>query len=1331
MSCLLLIDNRVNDVETVVNTVLPHIHTLVFDYQTETLESLLSKIEGNYVSVGLFQENYAGENYQLLHNMPIAILANVELVDPEFQSWNLFVDFFRQLREKTGIVAIDVMGCNIGADANWTRVIEYIQTTLGVSVASSVDATGSESLGGNWILETSNTDLVGKYFTEAIREYQYILGPLSIHTILLTANGDVYAAGSNTSGCCGLGSAYSGYSTVSEFMRVPVSGITGVSYSTNTSYLLTASANVMCVGANANGQLGLGNTTAQTDLSFVRTDATTRLANVAAVAAGGSHSVFLLTDGSALACGLNTNGQLGDGTLTQRTFPVAMRTLVESTQPTATRLMHYKFDGNFINEVTGTADATSVSITFNTSLQKFGSGAAAANHGINPTSGVRTQIALPSFTTTTANLTVSFWYRNTGTNNTGDGEYVWWCRDSTSRLFAIITINATTLAFYNGYTQSNVNLTTSFPQNQWKHIAMVSSSASNNITVYYDGAVATTIVSTTMPISTYSPHRVLGDNWIQLYGYMDEFRLYDAALDATNINFLYTMTNPTPANLNTVASISSVSAGTSHTVLLKRDTGVLSCGTNVNGRLGYISLTDSSFALPVRSSYIVPLTGISQAVAGGSHSLAVTSSNNVYSWGANTSGQLGINSNVDASYATFVLTPAAATLGNITQVAAGTSHSLFLTASGTVFACGLNTSGELGNGTTTSSNQLVSVLNPAGTAALSGITRISATANTSFFLNASGVLFACGSNASNQMGFPNSGATTFYTRPVQVSLIDFGRAKTAGYTALQLRALGAEPWHQQYSSNASLPELVNAGYTISQLNSSGITATTLKNAGVVYRQLSSVGVGRAQLNTLYNGRNVSEGVASTTGYLMSNSVLDPPSAFTISGRTANSLTVGSITAPSNTTGLTAYNVNAVPVTGGSTINTNVTAGNPITGLNGGKIYNMRMRSVNATGNSPYGPSVVQNSTSLATLPTLSVGVIGSSTIDVSFSSALVVQDCSYVLRTEPNVNQYLLSAGATSQQLTGLATGTSYNIFLDASNLYTSLTTNISATTTDLSLSTTASNSISGAYSTKRLSNTYTGPTLEIRRGSDSVTSDFYADNNGNLGTAVGATGTSYATWIGASTGYVSKWYDQSGKGKHATQTNTSIQPSYDSSNKSINFTVTGSFFNLPNSTIPFATMQNSATASTSFTLFAKHGTTGGARAGILGCGTPGRMNDMNALRVSDDGNGYITYGWGAATGSDSITGYAANNRVLLQHDMSFSNASGNSGSTRYFINNTLVTPTNPVRNNLDCTDTTHVIGKTPNNEFLNGSLFYVILFRSILSAADRNVIHAKEYNIF
>jgi hypothetical protein len=41
-----------------------------------------------------------------------------------------------------------------------------------------------------------------------------------------------------------------------------------------------------------------------------------------------------------------------------------------------------------------------------------------------------------------------------------------------------------------------------------------------------------------------------------------------------------------------------------------------------------------------------------------------------------------------------------------------------------------------------------------------------------------------------------------------------------------------------------------------------------------------------------------------------------------------------------------------------------------------------------------------------------------------------------------------------------------------------------------------------------------------------------------------GGTGTTYASWIGANTGYVTKWYDQGSSANHGTQTTTASQPS-------------------------------------------------------------------------------------------------------------------------------------------------------------------------------------------
>jgi alpha-tubulin suppressor-like RCC1 family protein len=143
--------------------------------------------------------------------------------------------------------------------------------------------------------------------------------------------------------------------------------------------------------------------------------------------------------------------------------------------------------------------------------------------------------------------------------------------------------------------------------------------------------------------------------------------------------------------------------GQSHALALKVDGTVLAWGNNNNGQLGDGTKQNKNVPIPILNP-----GGDSAvtAIAGGDlHSYARTSEGRVLAWGNNSIGQLG-----DGTFFGQLLPVQTSGLdANVKMVSAGNSFSLALKEDGTVLGWGDNSSGQLGDGTTTGKIEPVEV----------------------------------------------------------------------------------------------------------------------------------------------------------------------------------------------------------------------------------------------------------------------------------------------------------------------------------------------------------------------------------------------------------------------------------------------------------------------------------------------------------------------------------------------------------------------------------------------------------------------------------------------
>jgi alpha-tubulin suppressor-like RCC1 family protein len=214
-------------------------------------------------------------------------------------------------------------------------------------------------------------------------------------------------------------------------------------------------------------------------------------------------------------------------------------------------------------------------------------------------------------------------------------------------------------------------------------------------------------------INRYSPIQIgIANNWIVASTYTSScfaiktdgtlwawgFNGYGGQLGdgtTTNLN--------TPTQIGTANNWKNISSGIEHRLALKTDGTIWSWGANSYGQLGNGNNdnTNPNNYIPTQAGTASNWKSVS---AGNGHSFAIKTDGTLWAWGRNYSGQLGDGTNVD-KYVPIQI----GTSNNWKQVTAGNGFSTALKTDGTIWACGRNDFGQLGDGTTIDKNILTQV----------------------------------------------------------------------------------------------------------------------------------------------------------------------------------------------------------------------------------------------------------------------------------------------------------------------------------------------------------------------------------------------------------------------------------------------------------------------------------------------------------------------------------------------------------------------------------------------------------------------------------------------
>jgi alpha-tubulin suppressor-like RCC1 family protein len=262
--------------------------------------------------------------------------------------------------------------------------------------------------------------------------------------------------------------------------------------------------------------------------------------------------------------------------------------------------------------------------------------------------------------------------------------------------------------------------------------------------------------------------------------------------------------------------------------LLQRE--LYSWGNNASGELGLNDVAKRSSPVQVGT-----LINWSQVSAGEYHSAAITTSGTLFTWGFNAQGQLGLNT---AGAITERSSPVqVGALTTWSQVSAGSRFCAAITTSGTLWSWGANNSGQLGQ------NNTIYRSSPVQVGSLSNWSKVSASvdSNSCAAIKTDGTLWTWGYNYAGQLGHND---TVRRSSPVQVgALTTWDQVSAGNFHCAAIKDGALWTWGNAAqgqlgtgnpNNNQSSPVQVGALTTWSQVKGGYYNCAAIKTDGTLW-----------------------------------------------------------------------------------------------------------------------------------------------------------------------------------------------------------------------------------------------------------------------------------------------------------------------------------------------------------------------------------------------------------------------------------------------------------------------------------------------------------------